>query len=1247
MSTAKRQYIVGGNSFHVPILEYLTWRLQDDFSPPINFTRMTANVYLKFPPSELDTDRFDYDFVVSNSYIASCFQSEQATHAIATQLHVSPGYNLSEYGAVLYTLSNRTDIRSIQDVKGKKIGTNKITGLATHLCYDVLLRNGIHNLQDPLQTIFFKHSRDALKMVLSGDIDVGCAATSILEEYVVDEETGEKLDLSQIRVLNPVENATTTMGGKEEPFPHLLSSQLVPSYLFQAYPHVETAVVNAVQRELLALKAHADVGPSLLGCLDANSCSTDNTLCVENCFTTLPQGAVTNCDTTPDIVLAAFRALNESGLVGGFIEPLQNLKLRDIQETTGFLVKSHEEEVPRCVRMNNIVDATTCPPGHFARSSEEIQQQCNVSGLDCFDDQPCICNPCIKAYEVDFFTTPEEDLLAMTNASSMVGSGCSKFSICGHVGQEHVLTFQAIDNKERVGSTLTGAFLLEDESELNFTFVNKNGTFEYDWHATSTPAGQKTIKIRLDEEEIPESPFRIVVDKRDCAGDTGDDRREPNEYGQCVCMDGTVEIANKCVYLAVLIPIILVILVLLLALGMHFYLRHKKKQAENIWQINPSELSFEEPPRVLGRGSFGLVLMAEYRGTQVAVKRVLPPECGNYSSTIMPSAIEFKLKTSTDVLKPQQDSQDTEKVMSATADDAKATSLEDMEAAPALSPNEARARTAVSTIGMRSVVTKIKDQNGGKDAKKIAPYQAFLNQRRKARSREQFIEEIRLLSRLRHPNITTVMGAVISSKWEPMMVMEYMHFGSLHDLLHNESMFLDSDLRVGFLQDIANGLRFLHSSNPPILHGDMKSHNILVDDKFRAKVSDFGCGEFRSDDATTFYKGSNNTAKARGTPYWMAPELLRNECGNTLESDVYSFGIVLYEVMSRKEPYEGEDYDEVMKLVADPKINKRPPVPRKCPSEVARIMQACLKPEPDLRPTAMGLDICLRWMGSGTPATNSTSITSHTQTVTDRVGESHNTGAEASSPPPLETLPELEQAPAPQENAASPATGSFPADIADAVKQGKEVEPQIHNDVTVVLSTISGIDRLSRSISEEKVGDLLRRWRICLDDICHDLDVFTVETVGDTHMAVTNLTDDQQDNHASLAAKFAAKASLQSMKIPIDEDDSSSGFVELCVGLHSGPVVSHVIGRRFTLIGDTVNMAGYLQTYCPPGKIQCSDQTYYLLSGSFRDQDSFDVMPRGMIPVKGLGDMMAYWIEPNLDQVDSHNPSFATAFFNM
>lgn len=127
--------------------------------------------------------------------------------------------------------------------------------------------------------------------------------------------------------------------------------------------------------------------------------------------------------------------------------------------------------------------------------------------------------------------------------------------------------------------------------------------------------------------------------------------------------------------------------------------------------------------------------------------------------------------------------------------------------------------------------------------------------------------------------------------------------------------------------------------------------NVLVDGRFRAKVADFGLATKR-------------TRNVSGTPFWMAPELLRGDSRNTAASDVYSFGVILYEVFSRRDPYDGEETSEVLKQVVDPIARKRPPVPEACPPPLATMMSDCYNADATLRPTGEELYIRLERLES-------------------------------------------------------------------------------------------------------------------------------------------------------------------------------------------------------------------------------------------------------------------------------------------
>ena len=83
-------------------------------------------------------------------------------------------------------------------------------------------------------------------------------------------------------------------------------------------------------------------------------------------------------------------------------------------------------------------------------------------------------------------------------------------------------------------------------------------------------------------------------------------------------------------------------------------------------------------------------------------------------------------------------------------------------------------------------------------------------------------------------------GGVVDPREDPLLVMEFMLHGSLYDILHSEFMDLEGPMLLNMLGDIAQGMRFLHACEPQVIHRDLKSSNILVDSRFRAKISDFG-----------------------------------------------------------------------------------------------------------------------------------------------------------------------------------------------------------------------------------------------------------------------------------------------------------------------------------------------------------------------------------------------------------------------
>ncbi|XP_024958837.1 uncharacterized protein LOC112499803 isoform X1 [Cynara cardunculus var. scolymus] len=220
----------------------------------------------------------------------------------------------------------------------------------------------------------------------------------------------------------------------------------------------------------------------------------------------------------------------------------------------------------------------------------------------------------------------------------------------------------------------------------------------------------------------------------------------------------------------------------------------------------------------------------------------------------------------------------------------------------------------------------------------------------------EFWREADILSKLHHPNVVAFYGVVQDGPGGTLAtVTEFMVDGSLRHVLLRKDRHLDHRKKLIIAMDAAFGMEYLHSKN--IVHFDLKCDNLLVNMKDPSrpicKVGDFGLSKIKRN---TLVSGG-----VRGTLPWMAPELLNGSSNKVSEKvDVFSFGIVLWEILTGEEPYANMHYGAIIGGIVSNTL--RPPIPRDCDGEWRRLMEQCWAPNPMVRPSFTEITSQLRVM---------------------------------------------------------------------------------------------------------------------------------------------------------------------------------------------------------------------------------------------------------------------------------------------
>lgn len=224
----------------------------------------------------------------------------------------------------------------------------------------------------------------------------------------------------------------------------------------------------------------------------------------------------------------------------------------------------------------------------------------------------------------------------------------------------------------------------------------------------------------------------------------------------------------------------------------------------------------------------------------------------------------------------------------------------------------------------------------------VAAYKKFRLQEGRSLERDSLMEEAAVMWALRSVHVVQLLGVCLEQGHRG-LILQYVEGGSLGDLLHRRREVLDRNRTMGIAHDIASGLVCLHAQRPhPVLHLDMKADNVLLDSQGRAKLADFGTARVKRE--TLLF------SRVAGTLFSMAPEVCSPAGVPTSATDMYGFGMVLYEMCTNSVPF--ASITSIAEMLQRLGSGERPEVPAAVEDIFKALMAECWHQAPEKRPSA-------------------------------------------------------------------------------------------------------------------------------------------------------------------------------------------------------------------------------------------------------------------------------------------------------
>ncbi|XP_055345655.1 atrial natriuretic peptide receptor 1-like [Paramacrobiotus metropolitanus] len=469
------------------------------------------------------------------------------------------------------------------------------------------------------------------------------------------------------------------------------------------------------------------------------------------------------------------------------------------------------------------------------------------------------------------------------------------------------------------------------------------------------------------------------------------------------------------------------------------------------------------------------------------------------------------------------------------------------------------------------------------------------------------------LHSLQHSNVARFIG-IVRHTAEYFLIAEHGPKATLRQLIERESMPIDKELRLSLLWDLVEGLDYLHQSSAG-LHGNLTSLCCILDARYGLKIA-----QAKYNKILHLLQVPQNAELESVIALWKSPDLLLNKAvtgtidKNTItkESDIYSMGIIFYEIYTRSLPYGAAvtSVDSVEEAVAK-MIAKGGPsifaVPDKVmPERLQTLLRVCVD-IPNKRPTIQAFRKQFRSIRNRPSAYLlhiMKKLEKHAEELEDMVAE-RNRELETEMHKADTLLREM-----------------LPASIVRRLRNKQTIAPELFESTTIMFSDIPVFQHTVVTFPPLAIITFLNTVYSHFDHLIDAFDVYKVETISDSYVMVSGLPVPNGADHGREICKLAIALVKASRRLHVGLPETS---VQLRIGINTGPVVAAVIGKRmprYCLFGDTMNTASRMESNGQEGKIHISMGTKMMIE----DLATFATEPREPIHIKGKGVMHTFWL---------------------